>query len=221
MDYPRLAKTLRILLVLALIVIFAYLANMLGDIVSERLKMEITQENANMIFGATVAAIIIYALLIALPFVPGVEIGIGLMLMFGSSMAVPVYISTVTGLSLGFLIGRLVPEKIMCQCFDFIGLTGFTRLLKEVARKPVHERLALLIERAPSRITPLLLRYRYLAIAVAFNIPGNSVIGGGGGIAFMAGTSRLFSFPMYLLAVAIGVSPVPILVLIFGPTVFG
>lgn len=86
---------------------------------------------------------------------------------------------------------------------------------------PVRARLNLLFERAPSRIVPFLLRHRYIAIAVALNIPGNSVIGGGGGIAFVAGLSRLFSFPLYLLAVAIGVSPVVILFLIFGPTLFG
>ena len=213
-------KALRIILVLAVVAV-AYLANQAGDWISQRLKMEITPENESVIFGATVIAIILYALLISLPFVPGVEIGIGLMVMFGTSMAIPVYLSTIIGLTLGFFIGRLVPEKVLCGCFDFLGMTRISNMLRDLARKPVDERMNMLLERAPSRLVPFLLRHRYIAIAVSFNIPGNSVIGGGGGIAFMAGLSRLFSFPLYLLAVAIGVSPVTILFLIFGPAILG
>ena len=214
-------KVLRIFFVVLAILGIAYLANQAGDWIGQRLKMEITPENEDVIFGATVIAIILYALLISLPFVPGIEIGIGLLVMFGTPMAIPVYISTVIGLTLGFFIGRLVPEKVLCGCFDFLGMTRISQMLRELARKPVQERMNLLVERAPSRIVPFLLRHRYIAIAASFNIPGNSVIGGGGGIAFVAGLSRLFSFPLYLLAVAIGVSPVTILFLIFGPSILG
>lgn len=215
---PRL---LRLILVALAILAFAYLANQVGDWISQRLKMEITPENEGVIFGVTIAAIVLYALLISLPFVPGIEIGLGLLIMFGTPMAIPVYISTVIGLTMGFIIGRLVPEKVLCGCFDFLGMTRISRTLRDMMRMPVPARLNLLFETAPIRIVPFLLRHRYIAIAVALNIPGNSVIGGGGGIAFVAGLSRLFSFPLYLLAVAIGVSPVVILFLTFGPTLFG
>jgi hypothetical protein len=214
-------RILRIILVVLVILGVAYLANQAGDWIGQRLKMEITPGNESVIFGATIIAIVLYALLISLPFVPGVEIGIGLMVMFGTPMAIPVYLSTIIGLTLGFFIGRLVPEKVLCGCFDFLGMTRISHMLRDLARKPVNERMNMLVERAPSRIVPFLLRHRYVAIAVSFNIPGNSVIGGGGGIAFMAGLSRLFSFPLYLLAVVIGVSPVVILFLIFGPSVLG
>ena len=214
-------RVLRITLVVLTILAVAYLANQAGDWIGERLKMEITPENESVIFGATVVAIVLYALLISLPFVPGVEIGIGLMVMFGTPMAIPVYLSTVIGLTLGFFIGRLVPEKVLCGCFDFLGTTRISHMLRDLARKPVQERMNLLLERAPRRFVPFLLRHRYIAIAVSYNIPGNSVIGGGGGIAFMAGLSRLISFPLYLLAVVIGVSPVTILFLIFGPSIMG
>lgn len=214
-------RILRVCLVVLIFIGFAYLANIAGDWISERLEAEFTPETERMIFGATVLAIILYALLIALPFVPGVEIGIGLMLMFGTSMAIPVYLSTVIGLSLGFVLGRLMPERVLCNCFDFIGLSRISRMLVELSAKPVQERLDMLVNRAPSRFVPFLLRHRYIAMAIAFNIPGNTIIGGGGGIAFIAGTSRLFSYPLFLLAVAIGVSPVTVLVLLFGPSVFG
>lgn len=212
---------LRLALFLVLLIVFAYVANQIGDWLTGKLKMEITDENRGMVFGMTALAIVLYAVLIAIPFVPGVEIGLGLMMMFGSTMAIPVYISTVCGLCLGFVIGRLVPEKTICGCFDFIGLTKISRMLKEMMRKPVAERMELLTARAPKRFVPFFLRHRYVAIAVAFNIPGNTVIGGGGGIAFMAGTSRLFTFIYFFIAVAVGVSPVPALVLALGSDFLG
>jgi len=51
-------------------------------------------------------------------------------------------------------------------------------------------------------------RYRYLALAVLLNVPGNAVIGGGGGIAMLVGMTRLFSFPAYIATVVLAVSPV-------------
>jgi len=56
-----------------------------------------------------------------------------------------------------------------------------------------------------------LLRYRYVALAVAINTPGNVILGGGGGLALMAGLSRLFSPLPFLLTVLIAVLPVPLL----------
>ena len=47
------------------------------------------------------------------------------------------------------------------------------------------------MESAPTRLLPFLLRYRYVALALAFNLPGNAVLGGGGGIAMMAGLSGI------------------------------
>ena len=214
-------RFLRLILVVLVIVVVAYFANQAGGWISQWLKTEIMPENEDVIFGAPIAAMILYAVLISLPFVPGVEIGLGLLVMFGTPIAIPVYISTIIGLTMGFVIGRLVPEKVVCGCFDFLGMTRISKTLGDMMRMPVRKRLNLLVDRAPSRIVPFLLRHRYIAIAVAFNIPGNSVIGGGGGIAFIAGLSRLFGFPLYLLAVAIGVSPVVILFLIFGPSIFG
>jgi len=61
-----------------------------------------------------------------------------------------------------------------------------------------------------------LLRHRYLALAVAFNIPGSYLFGGGGGIALFAGASRLFSVTGFCITLVLAVAPVPIAVMIFG-----
>ena len=63
---------------------------------------------------------------------------------------------------------------------------------------------------------PWLLKHRYIAVIVALNVPGNALIGGGGGIALLAGMSGLFTFPRYLAALALAVLPVPLFVLIMG-----
>lgn len=78
----------------------------------------------------------------------------------------------------------------------------------------------MLLSRAPAKFIPNLLRHRYLAIAVALNIPGNTVIGGGGGISLAAGMSRLFGSWRFVLTLAVAVAPVPLLIVIFGTDMF-
>ena len=73
-----------------------------------------------------------------------------------------------------------------------------------------------MIERSPKKFVPFLLKYRYLALLVVINAPGNIVIGGGGGIAMSAGMSRLFVPSLFLLTIAIAVSPIPLFLIIFG-----
>ena len=79
-----------------------------------------------------------------------------------------------------------------------------------------EQRFEVLIEHAPKRVVPVLLKHRYIAIIVALNVPGNAVIGGGGGIALLAGLSGLFTFPRFLASVSLAALPVPLIVLIGG-----
>ena len=46
--------------------------------------------------------------------------------------------------------------------------------------------------------------------------PDNFVIGGGGGISLIAGVSKLYSAPGFLMTMAIAVAPIPMAILIFG-----
>lgn len=61
--------------------------------------------------GALVAGGSLYLLLLSPPFVPGVELGILLMCAFGKEGIVFVYIATVIGLVIAFLMGRMFPKK--------------------------------------------------------------------------------------------------------------
>jgi hypothetical protein len=60
------------------------------------------------------------------------------------------------------------------------------------------------------------LQRRSLALALLFNLPGNALIGGAGGIALFAGTSRLFSFTRFCLLTALATSPLPAMLLLRG-----
>ena len=88
-------------------------------------------------------------------------------------------------------------------------------LVARAAPLTQEERLAMLLEGQAKRSLGALLRYRYLALALAVNTPGNSVIGGGGGIMIMAGLSGIFSPLSTFLTVAFAVSPVPLAMVLF------
>jgi hypothetical protein len=160
--------------------------------------------------------ILIYTLLLALPFVPGIEISVGMLATFGAAIAIQVYLATVAAFVLAYVIGRMVPSRLLSEFFRLIGLTSAEELMKRLAPLSRKERLAMLVDHAPRRFIPHLVRYRYIALVLAFNLPGNAVVGGGGGIALLAGLSGMFSFPHYLFATSIAALPVPLAALLVG-----
>lgn len=157
-----------------------------------------------------------YALLISVPFVPGVELGLSLMLMEGPWIAPPIFVSTVAGLSLAYAVGEWVPYAQLRRVFEDLHLMKASRLLDAIEPLSRGQRLEALSARTPAWLRPAATRYRYLLIAILVNLPGNAVLGGGGGILFTAGLSRLF-FPVPTVAtILVAVSPVPLAVWFFN-----
>jgi hypothetical protein len=160
--------------------------------------------------GVLIGGGILYVLLLSLPFVPGVELGILLMCVFGKEGIVFVYLATVAGLCFAFLIGRLLPQKWIESRLQMLGFSlacdnpsdEIDAMLNNHTRKRRWQQ---------NRFQSFFSKYRYLAIAVLFNMPGNYLIGGGGGISLACGISRRFSWKWFLLTVALAVSPVPLL----------
>jgi len=216
-----LSRALRIAAVILLLAIIAVAANRLGAVLIETVQFEITDSNKNYMYSAIFLSMIFYALLLAIPFVPGVEIGFGLIIMFGTQLVVPVYIATLLGINLGFVLGRTIPVKRLQSLLRFLYMDRAATLIETLAPMTHREKMHALAQAAPKRYVPLLLRHRYLAIAAAINIPGNWVIGGGGGIGMFAGLSRIFPWPLFALTVALAVAPIPIFLLIFGISVLG
>jgi hypothetical protein len=137
-------------------------------------------------------------------------------MILGPRIAVLVYLCTLAALSLSFMVGRLIPEHMLINLLRDLGFDKASRLLVRVEGLDSHQRLSLILDQSPQKLIPFLLRYRYLALIVAVNLPGNIVIGGGGGIALAAGLCRLFSPPAFVLTVAIAIAPVPLAWLMFG-----
>ncbi len=168
--------------------------------------------------GMFAALLIAYALLIAVPFMPGIEVGISLLLLKGAAIAPLVYGATVLGLMLAFVAGRFLPHQWLHDLLADLRLKRACALVNRLAPMTHDERLAHLAERAPGPLRPLVGPWRYALLAVLLNLPGNAVIGGGGGIAFTAGFSRLFRPGWTLLTIALAVLPVPLIVWATGST---
>lgn len=161
------------------------------------------------------ATILVYAVVMAVPFVPAAEIGLALLLLFGPQVSLLVYVSTVLALMLPYLIGRAVPPDLCARALGFFGLSRASDLAQRLAALDENARLQLLLARAPARFIPALLRQRYLALAVVLNLPGNTLLGGGAGIALCAGICGLYRLHGFVVAVAIAVAPMPIAFALF------
>jgi len=162
--------------------------------------------------AAALAALALYAALLALPFVPGAEIGLLLLFGFGAVMALPVYLATVAGLTLSFAAGRLAPSSLPRALLRRLG----TRSPEAGEPASAPDVWAALSRDGGRPWLARLTRRRWLALIVLINLPGNSALGGGGGIALAAGLTRMMSLPVFLLCTAVAVAPVPLAVLLAG-----
>ncbi len=152
-----------------------------------------------------------YLLLLALPFVPGVELGLLIMLIFGLEGVIAAYLATIGGLCLAFTGARLLPNQMTSRWMLRLGLS-------EAAENPGAAINGMVANakgagRLTGKIRTFLLDHRYLTLAMCLNLPGNSVLGGGGGIAFLSGLSGQFHWRRFILTVVLATAPIPILVL--------
>lgn len=220
-EMPRLTQALpRILLRVAIIVLAVVLILAAMDWLQTMADAMEPGHAETFMLGLYLSMLLVYALLISVPFVPGVEIGITLLLLRGPAIAPYVWGATVLGLAIAFLVGRFLPYDWLYRVLADLRLRRICNLLE--ATKPLSrmERLALLETRLPNWLQPLLAgRGRYILLAILVAIPGNGLIGGGGGISFVSGLSRLFSVPWALATLAIAVLPIPLLVWVYGRTV--
>jgi len=158
-----------------------------------------------------VALAVAYALALALPFVPGVEIGLLIIALFGPVGAIAAYLATITGLCLAYGAGRLLPPSTLVALLERLGIAVPASGIQAAMDDILCARTS--VQGVWNRLCGLFVEYRLLTLAVCLNFPGNSVIGGGGGLALLAGASRQFAWKPFVLTVALAVAPVPLLVL--------
>lgn len=194
-------------------------ANLLAHGITTTLDMEIRPSNEEVVHKSIMVAAVVYSVLLAIPYVPGVEIGLAIIAILGPKIVLLVYLCTLFGLSAGFAFGRLVSQQGLIAFLDELNLHRTCVVLRDIEPMQMQERLAYLVRNAPSRFAPALLRHRHLTLAVALNLPGNFLIGGGGGIALIAGVSRLYSVSGFIATIALATAPVPLAILVLGPQV--
>ena len=208
-ETPKIRRFLKI----SLIVGFLVLVNYGGSLVVEQINFQLWPEHEHLMIRVLWFAIVVYVLWMAIPFVPGMELGLALMIMLGTRGIVLVYLCTLLSLSLSFIIGRLIPLHGFARFLGWLHLHKVQDLVLQLEPLNSEEKLNFLLRSAPSKVIPFLLKHRYLTIAIALNLPGNALIGGGGGIGLITGMSRLYPFPKYILLVSLAITPLPILFL--------
>ena len=209
-SFPRLVVRF------AAIASFVYLAKLGFDWVSaQAMQLEGPAQSQAMI-GLLVIALIGYAILIAIPFMPGVEVGIVLLLMQGSSIAPFVYLATLAGLVIAFSVGQFVSLDWLHSVFRDFRMIRACRMLDRIKNRSQDERLDHLNGLLPRWVSWFAVDYRYVSVAILINIPGSIAIGGGGGIMLLAGLSRLFQTTKMIAMLAIATLPIPLLVWIMG-----
>lgn len=175
--------------------------------------MNFDDPTARLVLGFGLALFIV---LLAIPFVPGIEVCLALFAIFGAAVALPVYLATIVALTISYVAGRYVPLERLATIFDFVGLRPASEMVRRLGAMTPQERVEALVQIAPNRIARLLVDHRDLTLIAAVNMPGNALIGGGGGIALIAGMSGMFRPDRFLLAIAIAALPVPLLMVAGG-----
>lgn len=200
----------------AVLIVILVLATWGAQLIRDALDLQIRPDNEQQVHRAIMLGAVAYIGLLALPFVPGAEIGLAMLAAFGPAIAPLIYVCTVASMTLAYAIGRFLPIGALERLLSVLRLRRAAALVARAAPLSQEERLAMLLDGQSKRALRLALRYRYVALALAVNTPGNSVIGGGGGIMIMAGLSGIFSPLATFLTVALAVSPVPLAVMFLG-----
>lgn len=206
----------RLLLLMGMLICLYLLGRQVAEMIVHQFGFHLWPSTELVMHRLIMTATLFYIVLMAIPFMPAMEIGLTMILFFGPQICFLIYTSTVLALCLSYLAGRIIPSSIWARCFAFFGMTRAKSLMDRLMPLSADERLLFLIQSAPNRIAPVLLRHRFLALAVVLNLPGNMLVGGGGGIGLIAGITGLFPAWRYLLAVAVAVAPVPLIVALTG-----
>ena len=161
------------------------------------------------IFSIALAACI-YMLVLSLPFVPAIELGLLIMVLFGQPGIIIAYIATVGGLLIAFTSARYLPASISKKLMTKLGIEPDKSDTDTVIGSLFVDESG--STRLGHRIKSVLLKHRHFMLAASLNLPGNSTIGGGGGIAFICGVSGMFRWGGFLITTMLATAPIPIVV---------
>lgn len=133
---------------------------------------------------------VLYFLCMAIPFLPGVELGFALMMIFGWPGIIAVYLTTQLALNLSYWLGNRLTEGFSERFSKGLQSTKTPRWISFIICR---------IERFPG-----------LVFVGLLNLPGNAVIGGAGGISAFYGLLRILSPWRFTLTVLLATLPLPV-----------
>jgi hypothetical protein len=216
-DAPSIFRlVLWVALRLAAIVAVVFLAMYLADLAKTALHIDTTDLSDPGTRRAILIGALAYILLTAIPFVPGAEIGMMMLTVFGAAVAPLIYVATIISLCLAFAVGWCVPASVTAAILARLRLRKAATMVTQINALPRADRMAFLTDQITDPRARVLARYRFVALALLINLPGSVIIGGGGGIALVAGLSRLFNPLGFLITILIAVLPVPLTILLFA-----
>lgn len=155
-------------------------------------------------------ALLVFILAAATPFVPGAEIGLVLLMILGRDAALEVYFAMLVALLLAFTAGRLVPARFVARLCN--RAESRWRLFQKRSSRFRRWTSLAITRHAFDFVTA----NRHVTLGAVLNMPGNSILGGGGGIAMLAGASRKYSYLGFAATIAIAALPIPLMFLVFG-----
>jgi hypothetical protein len=117
-----------VLLLLGILLFLNYGVARLSDL----LAYQMWPSHVDMFVFIVIGSAILYVVLMALPFMPGIEVGLMLMAMLGVGGIVLVYLCTVLALSLSFLAGRLLPPRYVARALGWLRLERARKLVTEL-----------------------------------------------------------------------------------------
>jgi hypothetical protein len=210
---------------IVLVVAFLGLVALLGADATRYLAQQMAAYRSPMTLWIAGA---VYTILLAIPGVPGVEIGLLMILMFGGEGAIAVYALTILALNTSFAMGRWLPSVKWVRrwmpndphkAHDANAVYDTNAAQHTDASPPAEQdaKLKLVLQR--SRAGRWVLKFmstraglgRYVLVAFLLNMPGNFVLGGGGGIGLLCGLNRQFSWFGFFVMVALAAIPLPVL----------
>lgn len=159
----------------------------------------------------------IYAVMMALPFVPGIAVVVPLLILNGPSVMPWIWLATITGLLMAFAVGRTIPAGTLASLLLRLRQRRAAAAVAALMTRRPEARLEYLRGLLPARFAAAAGGGRYVLLAILVNLPGAAVIGGGGGLALMAGYTRIFAPRATILTLAAGTAPVPLAIWAGGP----
>lgn len=157
------------------------------------------------IFWIVMVTSAIYALALAVPFLPAVELGWMVMAAFGPLGIISIWLATPLGLLIAFSLGYWMR--------DWPVLTRLRQRFQQQVGE-AEEQKATLRTRLLLYAGHHMAAHPSITLAILINLPGNWIIGGGGGIGMVAGASGLYRPLPYFLILIPATSVVAILMLL-------